>query len=181
MPVWSSIARSVTINCASARQPQTTQYSYSCSATKASLKWERSENDTHLHFYYPVWFIISILLHRHFLPGCEEWAVTVTRVWGVFGMRGMMKRPGGTSTLSLQLSSAMHYPPFSPNQTRTWDDKTMICWHHYSKFPPLLPLSLSPGTIAKPWVERSRDFWPESHSIPILLTLWRHLLSKSKL
>ncbi len=96
--------------------------------------------------------------------------------WFLLVMKGMMKRPRGTSkmsslTIRVQLSDALSaiFSETNKNKRRKNWIKT-ISWHHYSKFPPFLPLcvflSLSPGTITKPWLERSHDFLPESHSIP---------------
>lgn len=49
-----------------------------------------------------------------------------------------------------QLASLFKVSPFSPS----------VCLSLS------LSLSRSPGTITKPWLERSHDFLPESHSIP---------------
>lgn len=61
-------------------------------------------------------------------------------------MRGMMKRPRGTSkmsslTIRVQLSDALSaiFSETNKNKRRKNWIKT-ISWHHYSKFPPFLPL-----------------------------------------
>lgn len=183
--------RSATINCASAREPQTTEYSYGRSATKESLKWEESENATYPDFYYPVWFIISIFLFPHFLPGCEQRAMQPFFFFLV--MRGMMKRPRGTSKLSsltmrVQFSDVLSaiFSETNKNKRRKNWTKT-ISWHHYSKFPPFLPLCVF---LSLARLEPLQNLGWKDHMISyqkatafpvsILLTLWRHLLSKSK-
>lgn len=109
-------------------------------------------------------------------------------------MRRMMKRNEGhfwnELTDNTGSAPATCSPPFSPKQIRTREekklDKNRLAGIIIQSFPPFFsfcvslfltlalslslslssPLSHAPGTITKPWLERSHDFLPESHSIP---------------
>ncbi len=160
--------RSATINCARAREPQTTEYSYGRSATKERLEWK-----CHL----PTSLLsLIVFIHTFCVWAMSSNNTTVVFVLFFLEMRG--KRPWDTSALSslttrVQLSDVLSAIFFKTDKNERGKKPGQKRWAGImiQSFPLLslcvsLSLSLSPGTFAKPWLQRSHDFLPESHSIP---------------